>query len=124
MYQTEGPGWLLARDSGRELFPVMIGGDGWAIEIREDEWTVLASLILDLMKQHESLENQLMPEEALCLEMERQPWWACLDGDRDSWSLKLVLKGNNSSHRGAEMEWPIPAAQGIALAMRNMWDSC
>ena len=66
----------------------------------------------------------LMTEEALSLEMERLPWWGCLDGDRQKWSLQLVLHGDEGHMRGAEAYWPIPAAQAVASAMRTMWDSC
>jgi len=122
--QHEGPGWRLARDTSRKTFPVIIGGDGWAFELAEHEWTSLVPLINDLMEQHKQLENQLMKEEKICLEIERQPWWGCLDGDRDSWSLRIILESNGDSLRGFEGYWPIPAAQAITFAMRKVWDCC
>ena len=124
MIQHEGPGWRLARDTSRKIFPVIIGGDGWACELAEHEWTSLVPLINDLMEQHKQLENQLMKEEKICLEIERQPWWGCLDGDRDSWSLRIILESNGDSLRGFEGYWPIPAAQAITFAMRKVWDCC
>ena len=124
MIQHEGPGWRLAKDSSREKFPVIIGGDGWALELTEQEWISLIALINELITQHKGLENQLMQEESISLEIERQPWWGCLDGDRDSWSLHLVFESQASSERGFEAFWPKPAAQSIAYAMRNMWDCC
>ena len=123
MTEQEGPGWRLARDSSRKNFPVIIGGDGWALELTEKEWISLANLIDELVNQHKKSEDQLMPEELICLEMERQPWWGCLDGDRFEWSLKLILESNNQYFRGFEAYWPIPAAQSIAHAMREMWKS-
>ena len=69
MIEQEGPGWRLARDTSRKIFPVMIGGDGWAFELAEDEWTSLVPLINDLIEQHKQLENQLMKEEKICLEI-------------------------------------------------------
>ena len=63
MIQSEGPGWRLARDLSRKDFPVLIGGEGWAIELTEQEWTSLVPLINDLTDQHQQLENQLMAEE-------------------------------------------------------------
>ena len=124
MIQHEGPGWRLARDTSRKIFPVIIGGDGWAFELAEHEWNSLVPLINDLMEQHKQLENQLMKEEKICLEIERQPWWGCLDGDRDSWSLRIILESNGDSLRGFEGYWPIPAAQAITFAMRTVWDCC
>ena len=124
MIQNEGPGWRLARDTSRTTFPVIIGGDGWAVELTEQEWLQLILLINELINQHKQLENQLMKEESICLEIERQPWWGCLDGDRDSWSLQIVLESNGESLRGFEAFWPVPAAQAITDAMRTVWDCC
>ena len=124
MIQYEGPGWRLAKDTSRDFYTVMMGGEGWAIELTYEEWTSLRSLIEDLLNQHKKLENQLMPEESICIELEKSPWWGCLDGDRNSWSLQLVFENNNSYDRGFEAYWPIPAAQSMAVAMRKMWESC
>ncbi|CAI8165641.1 MAG: Uncharacterised protein [Prochlorococcus marinus str. MIT 9215] len=124
MIQQEGPGWRLSRDPSRQAFPVLIGGEHWAIELTEIEWQCLASLICDLTKQHQQLFSQLMEDEAVCLEMERQSWWACIDGDKQAWTLQVVLQGDGEQRRGAEGHWSIPAAQAMAAAMRTAWDSC
>ena len=123
MIQHEGSGGRLARDSSRAAFPVLIGGDGWAVELTEEEWVSLIPLINDLINQHEQLENQLMEEELIGLEIEKPPWWGCLEGDRNSWSLQLVReKSGNDYLRGFEAYWPTPAAQSITSAMRAMWN--
>ena len=62
MIQQEGPGWRLAFDPSRLNFPIMIGGDGWAIELGETEWVTLSRVIKDLIDQHKQLEDQLMPQ--------------------------------------------------------------
>ncbi len=123
MVQQEGPGWRLSRDISRNPFPVLIGGENWAFELTEYEWTILAPLIGELLDEHQRLESQLMPEESISLEIERNPWWACIEGDRNSWSLKVVLEGALDGSRSVEGFWPGPASQAIALAMRTMWDS-
>ena len=124
MINHEGPGWRLARDPSRRSFPVLIGGDGWAFELTENEWLSLVPLVDELINEHKKLENQLMKEESISLEIERQPWWGCLDGDRESWSLQIILEGQGEgeSLRGLEAFWPIPAAQAITSAMRTVWD--
>ncbi len=123
MIQKEGPGWRLARDPAREAFPVLIGGESWAFELTQAEWEALLSLIVELTDQHQQLVAQLLAEESVCLEMERQSWWTCLDGDRQNWSLQVVLQGDGESARGVEGYWPAPAAQAMAAAMRTAWDS-
>ena len=120
MIQKEGPGWRLARDSSRHHFSMLIGGDGWAFELTEKEWITLTSLVAELIDQHQKLETQLMPEETICLEIGREDWWACLEGGCDSWSLRLVLEGNDQHLRGFEASWPAPAAQSIASAIQAM----
>ncbi len=123
MIEEEGTGWRLAKDSLRGEFPVLIGGNFWSTELTENEWNSLMLLLIDLIKQHDQYKNQLMKEELITLEIEREPWWACIDGGRESWSLKLILSGDRRNRRGIEMYWPIPEAQAFVSAMRTMWDS-
>tara|TARA_B100000029_G_C17049952_1_gene769120 strand:- start:12 stop:386 length:375 start_codon:yes stop_codon:yes gene_type:complete len=120
MIQHEGPGWRFARDSSRGHFSVLLGGDGWAFELNEKEWSCLTSLLDELIDQHKKLESQLMREEAICLEIGRESWWVCLEGDRDAWSLQLVLEGDDRCLRGFEAYWPIPAAQSMISAMKRI----
>ena len=123
MIQQEGPGWRLARDPQRAGFPVLIGGEAWALELTETEACALASVLRRLVDQHRSIRDQLMPDEAITLELECSKWWACLDGDRSTWSLRVILSAGASGARGLEVSWPAPAAQAMAAAMRTMWDS-
>ena len=121
MIPQEGPGWRLALDCDRSDFSVLIGGEGWAFELTEKEWHGLVTLLSELIRQHHSLQDQLMAEEAIELEMECQGWWGFLVGDRQSWSLQVVLQGYQGS-RGVEGHWPAPAAQAFTTAMRTAWD--
>lgn len=123
MIQREGPGWRLSRDPSRPLFSVLIGGEHWALELKESEACELASLIADLTDQHQSICDQLMAEESITVELERGSWWACLEGDRSRWSLRGICSGDGERARGLEICWPEPAAQAIAEAMRTLWDS-
>ncbi len=122
MIQQEGPGWRLALDPTRPDFSALIGGEGWAFELTEMEWQGLAALLSELMNQHQGLQDQLMAEEVIELEMERQCWWGCLAGDRQSWGVHVVLQGS-PGRRGAEGHWPAPAAQAFTAAVRTVWDS-
>ncbi len=124
MFQEEGPGWRLARDPARNKFPVLVGGENWAIELTDEEWTSFVSVFFELIDQHTQFIDRLMPQEVITLEIERGHWWACLDGNQDSWEFQFVLQGDAISRRGVEGCWPFPAAQEMASAMRKMWDSC
>ena len=123
MIEEKGTGWRLSRDPDREVFSVLIAGVNWAFELTEDEGIGLASLVNSLFEQHLEIQDQLMVEESIALEMEIDPWWGCLDGDKDSWSLQLILSDGIERNRGLEVAWPEPAAQEVAIAMRKMWDS-
>ncbi|MFL0731274.1 MAG: DUF1818 family protein, partial [Prochlorococcus sp.] len=46
MIQKEGAGWRLARDPARTAFPVLIGGESWAVELTQAEWKLLMALIV------------------------------------------------------------------------------
>lgn len=122
MIQQEGPGWRLARDPQRSPYGVLIGGESWAVELTDNEAGALASLIADLVGHHAALCGQLMDEEQITLELERTPWWGCLEGDRLAWSLQLILKPVDLGRRGVEVSWPAPAAEAAAAAMRTLWD--
>ena len=120
MIQQEGPGWRLALDPSRGVHSVLIGGEGWAFELTQPEWDALSDLVLTLERQHRALVDQLMAEEAIELELDRRLWWGCLQGDRASWSLSVVLTPELG--RGAEGHWPSPASAAIVAAMRTLWD--
>lgn len=123
MIQREGPGWRLAVDPERVHYPVLIGGDQWAFELTRNEWREFVSLIASLVEQHAELVGQLMAEETIRLELERLPWWGCLEGQRDRWELQVLLQGEALGERGVEGHWSAPAAQAMAAAVRTLWDS-
>jgi len=122
MIQQEGPGWRLARDPQRHPYGALIGGETWAVELTESEAGALASLIQDLVDHHAALRGQLMDEELITLELERTPWWGSLEGDREGWSLQMILRPEDGCERGVEVFWPAPAAAAVAAAMRTLWD--
>mgnify|MGYP001429067919 CR=1 FL=1 len=122
MISNEGTGWRLVNDPSRKHFPFLVAGSDWAFELSSNEWNSLVNTVIDLVAQHKELENQLMQEEKVYLELERSPWWACIDGNRDEWSLTLILLGDGIHRRGCEFSWPMPTAQIVAFNMREMWD--
>ena len=111
----------MARDPSRGVHLVLIGGEGWAFELTEDEWAALADLVLTLERQHRALVDQLMAEEAIELELDRGLWWGCLQGDRGSGSRSVVVTPD--AGRGVEGHWPAPASAAMVAAMRTLWDN-
>ena len=123
MIKKEGPGWRLIRDSSRDNFSTLIGGESWAIELNQFEWKTLVKVVIDLSDQYKNIKDQLMGDEDITLELESDPWLAILKGDQNGWKLKLILDSSDSLNRGAEVSWPRNVTTNVANAMRTMWDS-
>ena len=123
MIKKEGPGWRLIRDSSRDNFSTLIGGESWAIELNQFEWKTLVKVVINLSDQYKNIKDQLMGDEDITLELESDPWLAILKGDKNGWKLKLILDSSDSLNRGAEVSWPRNVTTNVANAMRTMWDS-
>tara|TARA_Y100001968_G_scaffold62652_1_gene53339 strand:+ start:73 stop:453 length:381 start_codon:yes stop_codon:yes gene_type:complete len=121
--KKEGPGWRIFRDSSRNNFPTLIGGENWAIELSKFEWENLVKVVIELSDQYKSIKEQLMVDEDITLELERAPWLAILKGDQYGWNLKLILSCSDLLNRGAEVYWPRNVTKHVTHAMRTMWDS-
>ena len=124
MLHNEGIGWRISKDPSRKTFPVLIAGDGWAIELTDKEFSELVQLVGELLNQISQIEDHLMPEEIIFIEMEQDSWWGCIEGKSSKWNMRFVLEQFDEVARGVEVSWQFPAAKAIALAMRTMWDSC
>ena len=123
MIKKEGPGWRIIRDSSRNNFSTLIGGEFWAIELNKYEWESLVKVVLDLSDQYKSVKDQLMVDENIILEIERSPWLAILNGDQYGWDLRLILSASGLLNRGAEVYWPKNVTNNVTNSMRTMWDS-
>ena len=123
MIKEEGSGWRIIRDSSRDNFSTLIGGESWAIELNQYEWENLVKVVIDLSDQYKKTKDQLMDEEDITLEMESNPWLAILKGDKNGWQLKLILDPRDSLSRSAEFSWPRNVTSNLLNAMRIMWDS-
>ena len=123
MISQEGPGWRLAWDPNRKSFPVLLGGDDWAFELSDEEWRSFVKLVLDLVQEHDQIKSQLMEQESISLELERDFWWACLAGDKDNWSLQVLLQEQQANKRGVEAFWPASSTKDLLLSMRTIWET-
>ena len=119
MVQREGEGWRLAWDAGRQPFSVLFGGDGWAAELSLGEAEALRDGVSLLAAQHTDLVDQLMAEEAISLELERQPWWIGLEGDRAGWALRVVLTPG-PGQRAVEGCWSMAASRPFMAALQQL----
>lgn len=123
MQVFEGEGWRLLVDPARHPFPVLIGGAAWAAEFTWDEARQLRQLAGELERQLASIADQLMPEEAIALELERElspgSLWMELEGDRQRWSLRFVLSPS-PGRRALEAGWEPQASAAICAALQGL----
>mgnify|MGYP001374934854 CR=1 FL=1 len=110
-------------DLSREPFPFLLGGNGWAIELTKAEWLSLVPVVDEVIDQHEKLKPQLLPDESISLDLEREPWVVSLKGDKHKWSIQLILLEDQIKLRSFEVSWPSPVAQTLTKEMRRMWES-
>ena len=60
MIKKEGSGWRIIRDSSRDNFSALIGGETWAIELNKFEWENLVSAVNDLSVQYIDIKSNII----------------------------------------------------------------
>ncbi len=123
MQVLEGEGWRLVVDLTRDRFPLLVAGDSWAFELTASEAQALQQLAFGLQRQLASLVDQLMPEEQIGLDLERDlepgSLWMELEGQPSSWCLRFVLTPAPGV-RSVEGGWSEQASPAIAAALANL----
>ena len=114
--------WRLLRDFKKGRFCFLIGVDNWSIELQKSEFQSLHLLLLKIHEQISSIKNELMDEEFISLELEKQPWYIELEGKKNEWDLRFVFESQDKT-RSFEMYWPIPIAQKLFYEIKKMWES-
>jgi len=89
------------------------------VELSREEADRLRAALADLVEQHAALVDQLLAEESISLELERDAWWLAIEGDRSSWGLQVVLSPA-PGQRAFEGAWPAPASQGFSAALQQL----
>ncbi|MCP9833487.1 MULTISPECIES: DUF1818 family protein [unclassified Cyanobium] len=125
----EGQGWRLVVDPSRTPYTALIGGEGWASELTAAELLALQQAARRLTHQHGALADTLMADEAIDIELEVPigdpraggggSLWLGLRGDRQGWSLQLVLAPEPGS-RGIEGGWSAIASEAFAAALERL----
>jgi hypothetical protein len=119
MQVQEGEGWRWLVDPARHPFSVLVGGQGWAVELTAAEARDLQQGLVRLVQEHRGLADQLMGEEAISLELERGSLWVALDGDRDGWELRFVLTPAGGGSRAVEGSWTAGASAALVAALAS-----
>ncbi len=123
MQVLEGEGWRLSVDPSRGHFCVLVGGADWAFELTVSEARAFQQLASRLERQLASLADQLMPEEQIGLELERDlapgSLWMELEGQPGCWCLRFVLTPAPGS-RSVEAGWSCQASPAITAALADL----
>ena len=123
MQVLEGEGWRLQVNPDRHPFPVLIGGESWAAEFTWAEALELRELAGELERQLAAIADQLMPEETIALELERDlrpgSLWVELEGDSERWSLRFVLTPA-PGRRALEAGWTAEASAAVSAALQGL----
>ncbi len=118
--QREGDGWRLAVDPAKP-FAALVGGEGWACELRAPELRALCHGVAVLVHQHSAMADRLMAEESITISHESCGLWLELCGTAASWSLRFLLEPE--ADRGCEGAWSVQASPQLAMALQQLEDS-
>lgn len=116
MQVHEGQGWRLVVDPRRQPFSVLLGGALWSVELTGAEALALADAVALLLDQHRRIADQLMEDEDLELDWERDNLWVGLTVHQGLWSLRFVLV-SPAGLRSVEAGWDEIASPALASAL-------
>lgn len=99
-------------------FLALVGGEGWACELRANEFQALCHGVAVLVRQHSAIASQLMAEESITINHESCGLWLELHGTAASWSLRFLLEPE--ADRGCEGTWSAQASHHLALTLQQL----
>lgn len=97
-----GSGWRLGWDANAPEFKALVGGDDWAIELTEAEFTDFCRLLEQLAATITDIARELMDEEKIVCEVESDLIWLEAEGYHYAYNLHLIV----NSGRRVEVSWP------------------
>ena len=107
-----GLGWCLGWDPEALEFKGLVGGDDWAIELREIELKDFCQLLEQLTRTMRDMSEELMDEEKIACEVESDLIWMQVEGYPHSYTVQFIL----STGRRGEGKWPVEAIAGLVEA--------
>ncbi len=102
----KGQGWRVGWNNAVELYPALVGSDEWAIELTKLEFQEFYYLLCQLTDTMNQMKTELMDEERISIEAERDLLWLEVEGYPHNYSLRLILNDG----RRCEGNW----REGIA----------
>lgn len=112
----KGNGWRIGWNPTAEIYKGLVGGNNWAIELTEAEFSDFCRLLEQLAQTMNRMAGELMDEERIACEAESDLLWLEIEGYSYAYSLRLILnqgrccEGNWSQESVAEL---VQAAQTL-----------
>lgn len=111
-----GSGWRLGWDGDATEFCGLVGGDNWAIELTEAEFSDFCRLTLQLAETMSQMSQELMAEERICCEVESDRLWLEAEGYPHAYGLHFILL----TGRRGEGGWTETAVTELVQAVQML----
>jgi hypothetical protein len=112
----QGPGWRLGWNPKAEVYQALVGDDHWALELTGPELADLRRLADQLVSNLQAIAPELMEEESIELEAESDRLWVSLEGNVQTYQLRLILHQD----RCAEGRWESHAVPAFLQALAEI----
>ncbi|WP_107671104.1 DUF1818 family protein [Cyanothece sp. BG0011] len=112
----KGQGWRLGWKNEKTDYPGLIGGEDWAIELTETEFTEFCRLFEQLATTMTAMKEELMEEERIACEAESDLLWLEVEGFPHAYSLRVIL----NQGRRCEGNWPAEVVRELYQAIQKL----
>ncbi|WP_035994269.1 DUF1818 family protein [Leptolyngbya sp. KIOST-1] len=112
----EGQGWRLGWDPAAIPYCGLLAGQGWAIELTQEEFQAFCRLALELRETMIAIAAELMSEERVSAEAEAEALWLEAEGVPEAYSLRFIL----NSGRRCEGMWEAESTQQLIQAIGHL----
>ena len=109
----QGQGWRLGFDPNAPLYPFLIGGDDWAVELTQAEFDDFQRLSRELRQTVTAIAPELMAEETISCEVESEGLWLEIEGYVQGYELRFIL----GQGRRAEGKWAASVLPEFLIAL-------
>jgi hypothetical protein len=110
-----GSGWRLGWEQNATEYSRLVGSDDWALELTITEFEDFCRLTEQLAATMQTMQAELMDEEAIACEVESESIWLEAKGYPHHYSLHLILL----SRRRGEGCWAAAAVPELLQALRS-----
>lgn len=111
-----GLGWRIGWNPNAEEFKGLLGGQDWAIELKEAELDDFCRLLRHLSQTISQIAAELMDEETIACEAETDLIWMEVAGLPSAYGLRFIL----NTGRCVEGNFPCEAIPGLIAATQTL----